>query len=119
MLFPWPAHHVSSHSATNMWAWWMVSDGALLRCSATSKIKWIDVIFSQKGNANEIPKSMTITIRALVDDTIKPNECSEEFKFVAVEVTAICLVSAFWGWRRMSIRLHDILPDFVFRSVRM
>ncbi len=101
-------------SAIQLWAWWMVSYGAMLRCSETSKIKWGDVAFSQERNAHDVPKSMNITIRALEDDTFKTHQCSVEFKFVAVEGTEICPVNALWGWRSMCIRLHGGVPESVF-----
>jgi hypothetical protein len=56
---------------------------------------------------------MIITIRPLEDDTCKTHLCLIEFKFVAVEGTANCPVTAFLGWRSKSIRLRGGSPESV------
>jgi hypothetical protein len=104
----------SIESAIQLWAWWMVSYGAMLRCSETSRIKWGDVAFSQEKNINDVPTSMIVTIRALEDDTFKTHQCSMEFKFVTVIGTGVCPVSALWGWHSMCIRMYGALPASVF-----
>jgi hypothetical protein len=101
-------------SAIQLWAWWTVSFGAMLRCSETVRIKWCDVIFSQEQNAAGVPTAMSITIRALEDNTFKTHQCSVEFKFVTGLGAGICPVSALWGWRSMAQRLYGNLPEAVF-----
>jgi hypothetical protein len=67
----------------------MVSYGAVLCYSETSKIEWVDVNLNQERNAYDVPKCVIITIKALEEDTCKTHECWVEFNFVAVEGTAI------------------------------
>jgi hypothetical protein len=92
-------------TAIQMWAWWVVSYGGMLRCSETARIQWKDVVFSPERTVNGVPKQMIITIRALEDDTFKTHQCSVEFKFVALTTRGVCPVNALWSWYEMSMRM--------------
>jgi hypothetical protein len=70
-LLPWPAHHASSRFRNFDGPWWMVSYGAVLCYSETSKIEWVDVNLNQERNAYDVPKCVIITIQALEEDTCK------------------------------------------------
>lgn len=102
-------------SAIQFWAWWVVSYGAMLRCSETARILWQDVWFSQEQHASGVPKSMSITIRALEESTFKTHSCSVEFKFHSKPGPGICPVRAMWGWMHMCGRIWGgRLPQAVF-----
>ena len=101
-------------AAIQLWAWWIVSYGAMLRCSETCRIKWGDVTFDQDLSTGGGPTSMTIIIRALDGDTFKTHQCSIEFRFMAVVGRGVCPVRAVWGWRQMCIRQYGGLPESVF-----
>jgi integrase len=97
-----------------LWAWWIVSYGAMLRCSECSRIQWKDVDFSTERLAGGVPKSMRITIRALEDDTFKTHQCAVEFRFMAVTGAGVCPVKALWAWQQMTIRTYGYLGQEVF-----
>lgn len=100
--------------AIQLWAWWIVSYGAMLRCSEAARIKWDDVQFSAGRNARDVPSNMIITIRALEDDTFKTHQCSVQFRFAALNQQGVCPVHAMWSWALMSRRLLGDLPESVF-----
>jgi hypothetical protein len=109
LLQKYPAPNV-----IQLWAWWVVSYGAMLRCSECKRIQWKDVIFSTDLLAGGVPKSMTITIRALEDETFKTHQCSVEFRFVALTERGVCPVKALWAWQQMTLRLYGCLGPEVF-----
>jgi hypothetical protein len=100
--------------AIQLWAWWIVSYGAMLRCSECSRIQWKDVVFQPQSTANAVPRAMSITIRALEDSTFKTHQCSVEFKFTTVEGAGVCAVKAMWAWQQMTIRTYGYLGPDVF-----
>lgn len=101
-------------ASIQLWAWWIVSYGAMLRCSEASRIQWNDVRFSAEVNTSGIPKTMTITIRALEDVTFKTHQCSVEFRFAAVSGAGVCPVKAIWAWRQLTLRTYGYLGPSVF-----
>ena len=68
-------------AALQLWTWWVVSYGALLRCSEAGRIQWEDVIFSSEYTEQYIPSAMTITIRTLEDETFKTQQCADSSDF--------------------------------------
>jgi integrase len=104
--------HVAT--AIQLWAWWIVSYGAMLRCSEAGRIQWKEVNFSQDRLANGVPKQMVITIRALEDETFKTHQCSVEFRFVARTTAGVCPVNAMWGWYEMCMRERGQAVGAVF-----
>lgn len=101
-------------TALQLWAWWIVSYGAMLRCSEASRIQWNDVMFSPDMNTSGVPKAMTITIRALEDVSFKTHQCSVEFRFAAVAGAGVCPVKAMWAWQQMTLRTYGYLDPAVF-----
>jgi hypothetical protein len=97
-----------------LWAWWVVSHGAMLRCSECSRIRWADVVFGTELLPGGVPKFMVITIRALEDETFKTHQCAVEFKFVALTEAGVCPVKALWVWKQMTIRTYGYLGADVF-----
>jgi integrase len=100
--------------AIQLWAWWTVSYGAMLRCSEAGRIQWQDVIFSPERTEKGTPKTMIITIRALEDETFKTHQCSVEFRFTALGTRGVCPVTAMWGWYQMSERMFGRAEGPVF-----
>jgi integrase len=101
-------------SAIQLWAWWIVSYGAMLRCSEVSRIQWKDVIFGEDRTVEGLPKSLIITIRALGENTFKTHQCSVEFKFSAITGPGICPVKAMWSWQQSTLRSYGYLGEAVF-----
>jgi integrase len=101
-------------TAIQLWAWWIVSYGAMLRCSETSRIQWSDVVFNSDMDAKGVPQTMSIIIRSLEDDTFKTHQCSVEFNFTALTGPGVCPVSAMWGWKQLCIRTYGYLGCAVF-----
>lgn len=101
-------------SAIQLWAWWIVSYGAMLRCSEASRILWKDVLFSPNKSTEGIPADMTITIRALETSTFKTHQNSVEFRFTAVSGRGVCPVNAMWSWQQMTLRTSGQLGEAVF-----
>lgn len=101
-------------SAIQLWAWWIVSYGAMLRCSEAGRIQWSDVVFSPEKTQQGIPRTMSIMIRALEDETFKTHQCSVEFKFTALASPGVCPVNALWGWYHMCIRSYGSATGAVF-----
>jgi integrase len=97
-----------------LWAWWTVSYGAMLRCSECSRIQWKDVAFSVELMPNGVPKSMVVIIRALEDETFKTHQCAVEFRFAAAMGGRVCPVKAMWAWKQVTMRTYGHLGPDVF-----
>ena len=100
--FPHLSTKFDATSAMQLWAWWIVSYGAMLRCSETARIRWEDVTFGEETNHEGIPKNMLVTIRSLEETTFKTHQCAVELRFAAVKEVGICPVRAMWAWQQMT-----------------
>jgi integrase len=104
----------TAYELVQLWAWWIVSYGAMLRCSECSRIQWQDVVFSAELMPNVVPKFMVTTIRALEGESFKTHRCAVELRFGAARGGRVCPVKAMWAWKQMTLRTYGYLDPDVF-----
>jgi hypothetical protein len=71
-------------------AWFVVSYGALLRCSATKRIRWSDVKFAGDASQGVTPTYMEIPINNDVE-VCKTHTCKVTFRFKAAAIASYVL----------------------------
>jgi hypothetical protein len=90
-------------------AWFVVSYGALLRCSETKRIRWADVKFAREASQGVTPTYMEITTNNDVE-VCKTNTCKISFRFKAAGHGELCAVRALWAllWQLAEVQQHPM-----------
>jgi hypothetical protein len=111
---------VHKSTAADVWVWWIVAYGAMLRGCETSGLRWDGIHFEFGPEGTErLPVGMKLTLQVIDGTTYKTHTNAVQFNFRANLDSILCPVRGLYDLRRVKFlcgesgpKVFDISKDY-------